>query len=225
MEWDGARGQWTNLSRADGFGPADGRPMAYDAVRKVVLALGAKPAGDGPWSWTADLGWKNLRAPGQIFDGPSRTNSAASVYDVGRDRWIVSGGYAETATWEWDGTVWHKSTAPPPGGTTTQLAGARLTYDTRRSVVYSVGNRDRGTRRGSTTLRRTLDRAAEHRPVAVAARMGRRGVRRTPRSRDGVRWLRPGHGGGSTLGDLAEWDPARVRGRPVRTRARRRLRA
>ena len=209
MEWDGARGQWTNLSRADGFGPDGGRPMAYDAVHKVVLALGASLAGDGPWSWTAPLGWKNLRAPGQIFDGPSRTNSAASVYDAGRDRWIVSGGYTETDTWEWDGTVWHKSTAPPPGGTTTQLQGARLTYDDRRSVVYSVGNRDRGTSPWLYDVARNIwtpqlstgpsPLPREWAGVAYDARRDRVMV---------FGGFALTGGGGSTLGDLTEWDPA-----------------
>ena len=209
MEWDGARSQWTNFSRADGFGPIGGRPMAYDARRKIVLALGANLPGDGPWSWTAGLGWKNLRAPGQVFDGPSRTNSAASVYDVGRDRWIVSGGYTETATWEWDSTVWHQSTAAPPGGTT-QLAGARLAYDDKRAAVYSVGNRDRG-------ASPWLYDVAQNRWIAQPSS----GPSPLPRDWAGVAYdarrdrvivfggfALNGTGGGNTFGDLAEWDPA-----------------
>jgi hypothetical protein len=209
MEWDGARGQWTNRSRADGFGPADGRPMAYDAHRKVVLALGPSLFGDGPWSWTVDLGWSDLRAQGPTSVGPSPTNNAASVYDIGRDRWIVSGGYAETATWEWDGIVWTRSTAPPPGGTT-QLAGAQLAYDAKRSVVYSVGNRDRGTSPW-------LYDVAQNRWIAQPSS----GPSPLPRDFAGVAYdarrdrvmvfggfALIGGGGGNTFGDLAEWDPA-----------------
>jgi hypothetical protein len=62
MAWNGERGQWTNMSRPDGFGPASGRAMAYDARHKVVLALGTDLLSDGPWTWTPEMGWKNLRA-------------------------------------------------------------------------------------------------------------------------------------------------------------------
>ena len=52
MEWNGADGRWTNLTRPDGFGPIGERAMAYDPQRKVVLAMGAPLPGDGPWTWT-----------------------------------------------------------------------------------------------------------------------------------------------------------------------------
>jgi hypothetical protein len=208
MEWDGALGQWTNLSRADGFGPIGNRPMAYDSKSKVVLATGTNLPGDGPWSWTAELGWKNLRAPGQVFEGPTRTGGG-SVYDISRDRWIVSGGYTETATWEWDGGAWQKSMAPPPGGTT-QLAGARLVYDDKRAAVYSVGNRDRGTSPW-------LYDVAQNRWIAQPSS----GPSPLPREWAGVAYdarrdrvmvfggfALNGTGGGNTFGDLAEWDPA-----------------
>ena len=209
MEWEGAQGRWTNFSHADGFGPADGRPMAYDARRKVVLSLGANLPGDGPWTWTPELGWKNLRAPGQVFEGPSRTNSAASVYDIGRDRWILSGGYTETATWEWNGTAWQKSMAPPPGGTT-QLAGSRLVYDDKRAGVYLVGNRDRGT---SPWLYEPAQNRWTAQPSTGPSPLPRdwAGVAYDAR-RDRVMvfggFALNGAGGGNTFGDLAEWDPA-----------------
>ena len=206
MEWDGARGEWTNLSRPDGFGPILTRSMAYDARRKVVLATGADLPGDGPWSWTAEVGWKNLRAPGQVFEGPARAG-APSVYDVGRDRWIVAGGYTEAATWEWDGAVWHKSTVPLPGGT--QLGG-ELIYDDKRAAVYAVGSRDRG---ASPWLYDIAQNGWTAQPSS--------GPSPLPRERAGVAYdarrdrvmvfggfALNGTGGGSTFGDLAEWDPA-----------------
>jgi hypothetical protein len=209
MEWNGAAGQWSNLSRPDGFGPTSSRPLAYDSSRKVILALGANLPGDGPWSWTAEFGWKNLRAPGQVYDGPSRTNGAASVYDAGRDRWIVSGGYSDTATWEWNGAAWQKSAAPPPGGTT-QLAGSRLVYDGKRAVVYSVGNRDRGS---APWLYEPAQSRWTAQPSSGPSPLPREwaGVAYDER-RDRVMvfggFALNGTGGGNTFGDLAEWDPA-----------------
>jgi hypothetical protein len=210
MEWDGARGQWTNVSRPDGFGPTGGRPMAYDARHKVVIALGSNLPGDGLWNWTPESGWRNLHSTAPVASQGPRASNAASVYDFGRDRWIVSGGYGETATWEWDGAVWQRSTAPPPGGTT-QLAGAQLVYDEiKRDAVYSVGNRDRG---ASPWLYEPYQNRWTAQPSSGPSPLPRdwAGVAFDGR-RDRVMvfggFALNGTGGGTMFGDLSEWDPS-----------------
>lgn len=208
LQWDGAQGEWLNFSRADGFGPVNGRPMGYDARHQVVLALGADLPSDGPWTWSPPLGWKNLRAAPPSYQGP-RAASAATVYDLGRDRWIVSGGYAESATWEWDGAAWARSTAAPPGGTT-QLAGSRLVYDDARARVYSVGNRDRG---ASPWLYEPAQSRWTAAPSSGPSPLPREwaGVAYDVR-RDRVMlfggYALNGAGGANIGGDLYEWDPA-----------------
>jgi hypothetical protein len=144
MAWNGADGQWTNFTRPDGFGPIGDRAMAYDPHRKVVLAMGAVLPGDGTWTWTPADGWKNLRSPAELLLRPRGGNRAESVYDVTRDRWVVSGGGIVSTPWEWDGASWSQSTASPPGQTT-PASGSHLVYDTKRARVYLIGNRHQGT--------------------------------------------------------------------------------
>jgi hypothetical protein len=202
MQWDGASAQWTNYSRPDGFGPVGDRSLAYDTRHHVILALGDDVPYDGPWTWTPDAGWKNLRFSGLVGARPFQSSGATSVYDLSRDRWIVSGG------WEWDGAAWQQSTAPPPGGTT-QLAGARLVYDSKRGHVYSVGNRDRGP---SPWLYDPTQNQWTAQPSSGPSPLPRdwAGVAYDTR-RDRVMVFAGyvlANGSGGTVGDLAEWDPA-----------------
>jgi hypothetical protein len=204
LEWDGAEGLWTNLSRRDGFGPARGRAMAYDGHRKVVLAAGNDLPGDGPWTWTRTTGWQNLRVSTLGSIRPYGLSDAYSVYDTNRDRWVLLGGY-DAATWEWNGASWMRSTAAPPGGTTPLSAG-RLVYDDRRGRIYFVGGRDRGSSPW-------LYEPAQSRWTAQSST----GPSPLPRDWAGVaydaRRDRVMVFGGYVLGsgtadDLAEWDPA-----------------
>ncbi len=147
MEWHGAAGVWLNRTAADGFGPRINHTMVYDARRQHLLAFGGMGRingvhlNDGPWQWDATLGlWKSR---GVV--GPEGRSGAASVYDSGRDRWIISGGYQQTDLWEWDGSggTWEKRTGAAPQ-TTGQLIGHVLAYDTRRDQVLMLGNRVMG---------------------------------------------------------------------------------
>ena len=186
--------------------PGRGRAMAFDRKRKVVLALGAEILGRRSVDLDAHRWLAEPARAGAVR--PYMTDKAASVYDVGRDRRPISGGYASSATWEWDGASWQMSTAPPPGGTT-QLAGAALVYDDKRAQVYSVGNRDRG-------AAPWLYEPGQNRWTAMPSS----GASALPRDWAGVAYdarrnrvmvfggfvLQGGSGG--AVGDLAEWDPA-----------------
>jgi hypothetical protein len=177
--------------------------MTFDRRRKVVLALGTDLPNDGPWTWTPAAGWQNLRAP-----QPYGVGGAQSVYDVGRDRWIVAGAYATSTIWEWDGATWQALTAPPPGGTT-QLVGAQLVYDDKRARVYSVGNRDRG---ASPWLYEPEQSRWTALPTSGPSPLPRdwAGVAYDAR-RDRVMvfgGLVLQGGSGNTVGDLSEWDPS-----------------
>jgi hypothetical protein len=211
MEWDGVAGQWTNATRPDGFGPTADRAMSYDSKRKVILALGADFPTDGPWTWTLDAGWNNLRFLGYAGQKPYQLTGGSSVYDAGRDRWLVMGGYAQALTWEWDGATWQEDAAP---GGTSQLAGARLVYDSRRGQVYALGNRDRGP---APWLYDPGQNVWSAQPSSGPSPLPREwaGVAYDAR-RDRVMVfggfvLTTGTNGsltGGVVGDLAEWDPA-----------------
>jgi len=207
MEWNGGLGQWTNLSRPDGFGPVFDRPMAYDTRHKVVLAMGALLPGDGTWTWARDAGWNNLHLPADVFQRPRASDRAASAYDAEHARWIVSGGGVESTTWEWDGGSWRQSAAPPGG--TTQLAGSRLVYDDKRAQVYLLGNRDRGT---APWLYEPAQNRWTAQPSSGPSPLPREwaGVAYDSR-RDRVMvfggFVLAG-GSGNVVADLAEWDPA-----------------
>jgi hypothetical protein len=207
LEWDGAQGQWTNLSRPDGYGPTMGRALAYDAHHKLVLGQGTDLFADGPWTWT-QAGWRNLRST-EPYGRPIRLSNAATVYDLARDRWIVSGGYVTTLTWEWDGTAWVRTEAGLPGGNATQAAGARLVYDSRRARVYSVGNRDRGP---APWLYEPDQKTWTAQPSTGPSALPRdwAGVAYDAR-RDRVMvfgGLVVSTQGGGMVADLSEWDPA-----------------
>ncbi len=208
MEWNGADGRWTNFTRPDGFGPIGDRAMAYDPQRKVVLAMGAPLPGDGPWTWTPADGWKNLRLPADVLLRPQGGRRAESVYDVARDRWVVSGGGTASIPWEWNGAAWSQGVGSPPGQTIA-TTGAHLAYDTKRARVYLIGNRHQG------SAPWLYDSASQHQWTAQPSS----GPSPLPRDEAGVaydaRRDRVMVFGGTevsgtvtyVVGDMFEWDP------------------
>jgi len=100
LSLDGARPQWTNLTPVAGAQPFGryGHTLVYDSARqRVVLHGGAT----NPSDLNSNLGdtWVLPLSPGAQWTqvvagaGPSARQGHVAVYDSGRDRMVVFGGY------------------------------------------------------------------------------------------------------------------------------------
>jgi hypothetical protein len=73
---------------------------------------------------------------------PPVLTAASMVYDAGRRRVVLFGGYnsaASNATWFWDGTNWSELTTPPMQARPPARSDATMAYDPKRGVVVLTG--------------------------------------------------------------------------------------
>ena len=116
-EWDTMKGAWNQRTPGDAC-PAEHCPydrsqpaMFYDAVRKKTVMFSGWQPGAGfyhpdHWEWDGAAQTWTQR---QLTDAqPSARFGAAVVWDSGRNRAVLFGGFDEATgrrqdTWEWDG--------------------------------------------------------------------------------------------------------------------------
>ena len=158
--WDPVSTRWSITQVTPGPGNRRSAALAYDAARDRYVLFGGRSQYSGTvpceWStdnvcdatWTFDPAtqfWTNVVLSG---DRPAARTDHAMVYDSGRDRIVLFGGAATTATcdgggtgyrcgdtWEWDGQSWTRAatTGPSP------RANFGLAYDSVRGVVVLFG--------------------------------------------------------------------------------------
>ena len=111
--WVWREGAWQSADISE-TGPLSHIGMAHDAgANELILFGGASSTStfsslsDQTWK-LADGVWTSLN----LEDHPSARGSPAMVYDPGRDRIVLYGGFASNRNdlddiWEWDGSRWH----------------------------------------------------------------------------------------------------------------------
>lgn len=142
-----AQGVWHSISSSTAPPRRERTSIAYDASRGLTLLFGGSEDGTGwtplgdTWTWDGQ-NWVELHP--SLTPSPRRT---VMVYDSGRDRVVLFGGFGGTAghfqdTWEWDGTRWNlmASAGPAP------RREHGMAYDAARGVVVLFGGRDHSLR-------------------------------------------------------------------------------
>ena len=159
-EWDGATATWTERVVTGVVpNPRYGATMVWDSDRKRAVLFGgfcsdlqtsAAAVATTSGSGTASGGgtWTD-RTPAGTKPSPRMYHEA--VYDAGRKKMVVFGGYTGTGaattgtwvdeTWEWDGTgatgVWTKVTPASGNSIPYYSSGIQLVYDAGRGVVVA----------------------------------------------------------------------------------------
>ncbi|MFC1609839.1 kelch repeat-containing protein [Myxococcota bacterium] len=145
-EWDGTSGTWTDVTPS-GPNPSARihHKLAYDSTReKLVLFGGFSVQGDFCedtfWEWDGTMGtWTEMAPEGPQ---PSARINHSLVYDSGRGKVVLFGGYdanpaIEQDIWEWDGTTWTDVT--PAGPRPNYRVAQALAYDSAREKLVLFG--------------------------------------------------------------------------------------
>lgn len=144
-EWNG--NAWTQII-APGPAPRTFPGLAYDHERKRLVLFGGNRVLfgtendkdtflDDMWEWDG-AHWQEIKTP-----TPSARAEASMVYDRGRRRLVLFGGYRVVEgkkirlgdTWEWDGNNWQQVSASGPS----PRNGAAMIYDAARKRVLLFG--------------------------------------------------------------------------------------
>ena len=140
--WELTAAGWAQASPTISAPARLGAAMTYDAKRRRILLYGGTNTGGGPglsdlWEWDGIV-WVD-RTPATR---PPPRYGTSIVYDPGRDRTVLHGGYdganARSDTWEWDGGTgtWAQRV---PAHTVGACAGHQMIYDPARQVVVLWG--------------------------------------------------------------------------------------
>jgi hypothetical protein len=113
--WTWNAGCWTLNPLSKSPSPREGMAMAYDAVRKVVVAFGGRTDPVVPTSSTETWVWDG-HLWSETTTGPAMAQSWAT-FDMRFHKVLMygwaNGGVAQT--WAWDGATWHQlEVANPP---------------------------------------------------------------------------------------------------------------
>lgn len=140
-EWDGVG--WANKTPSGIFpSPRTGDALAYDSARGRVVMFGGYDAAtlqyrQDVWEWDG-ANWVDVTPAGTK---PSARSGHAMVYDSGRARVVMFGGYFGGTDyqdiWEWDGTNWTNRT--PAGTKPIGRDGHKMAYDSVRARVVMFG--------------------------------------------------------------------------------------
>ncbi|MFH1744004.1 MAG: M56 family metallopeptidase [bacterium] len=156
-EWDGA--EWTQVS-AEGPSPRYGHRMAYDSVRRRVVLYGGTLSSDfeegldDTWEWDGTE-WTQIGLSGV---NPGKRLYHGMAFDTARAKTVLFGGAEmishETSilsgdgVWEWDGSVWEKTSASGPGPRATQ----GMAYDSNKGQIVLFGGGTAGGRSNIVTV-------------------------------------------------------------------------
>ena len=174
-EWDGTASTWTERVVTGAVpNPRYGATMVWDSDRKRVVLFGgfcsdlqtsAAARCNDIWEWDGSGGgtWTD-RTPAGTKPAPRMYHEA--VYDAGRKKMVVFGGYTGTGaattgtwvdeTWEWDGTgatgVWTKVT--PASGNSIPYYSTASSWSMTPAAAWS----------SPTTTKRTCGSRTRSRP-------------------------------------------------------------
>jgi hypothetical protein len=139
-QFDGAMNKWSVLSPLASPPPALHVRMAYDSVRKVMVAISNEWT--DVWEYDAILNKWIDRTSSAGF-GPGKRASPGLVFDASIGRTVLFGGYSVTTPWladrwEWDGFCWRNTT---PGSVPPALQYLGMAYDSdaKKIIIHGGG--------------------------------------------------------------------------------------
>lgn len=146
--WDGTASTWTQVTVANGAGPAAriGAAMAgsgaIGGVQSVVLfgGQGTNSQFNDTWKFTAVAGgtWTQLSPA----TSPSVRSGHCMAYDTVNSLWVMFGGKNEynylVETWTFDGTTWTQASVANGAGPAGRI-NAQMTFDPQSGTTIMFG--------------------------------------------------------------------------------------
>lgn len=140
--WNGL--EWSRIEENSSTGLLWGHAMAYDSLRDRMVVFGGRRPDQGAQAIysSSTYEWDGAAWQFVVSGTPSERQNAAMVFDTGRGRTMLFGGYTFTVfadTWEWNGSSWH-ATSAVPGVPPPHSNGYKVAYDSARHVTVLFGD-------------------------------------------------------------------------------------